>query len=670
MKGFLKWCAIIVGVVVTAVILIALLVPLFVDMDSLKPRIEKIAADATGRPLKLGGDISLSLFPWAGIRLTDVSLGNPAGFSTDTFASFSKFDVQVKLLPLLSRDIQVKHLVLKGLRLTLEKNKKGDVNWAFGKAANIPPTELKAPRAAPGDGLPIAALAVGEVSVIDGRVVYTDVAGGVQRTVSDLSLTVKDISFDKAVQLSLSARLDGQPLRLSGAVGPLGAPPGKGRVPLDLVAGVFDQLEVRLTGEVRDLTDAAGYDLTVSAGPFSARRLMAAAFPAMTLKTRDTGVLETVSFRARVAGDARKVAVSEGRLVVDDTTTTFSARVNSLTGPDLTWDIKVDTVDLDRYLPPAKEEKTAASSGTVPSKADTRNENSAGIDYAPLRSLKANGAVAVGRLKGGGAVVTDLSAKVTAGGGKLALRPLTMNLYGGSMTLTADTDVTADLPDTRVRLDMDGVQAGPLLNDVAGRKFLTGTTVAQVSLSMKGDTPVLIKKSLDGQGDVVFKDGALYGLDLVGMLRNIKTAFTGSAVGDGGTKFAALHSLFEIKAGVLKTALTTLTSPVLRVKATGTADLVTEALRFRVVPTYVDPTRKEADRKGVDGNLIPILVSGTFSKPTFRPDIEKAATQAAEKLLKDAIGSQRGKKKKNGSGSADGATDAVNELFKQLPFGK
>ena len=48
---------------------------------------------------------------------------------------------------------------------------------------------------------------------------------------------------------------------------------------------------------------------------------------------------------------------------------------------------------------------------------------------------------------------------------------------------------------------------------------------AQINLIMKGDDAVAIKRTLNGNGDLLFEDGAIKGVDLDGMVHNTKAAF-------------------------------------------------------------------------------------------------------------------------------------------------
>jgi AsmA protein len=97
MKKLLKWSGICIGGFLVLIVLAMLIVQMFYDSGKLKPLIERTVETATGRELILGGDVKLSLFPWVGVALTDVSLGNPKGFGEKPFAAFSEFEVRVKL---------------------------------------------------------------------------------------------------------------------------------------------------------------------------------------------------------------------------------------------------------------------------------------------------------------------------------------------------------------------------------------------------------------------------------------------------------------------------------------------------------------------------------------------------------------------------------------------
>jgi AsmA protein len=90
---------------------------------------------------------------------------------------------------------------------------------------------------------------------------------------------------------------------------------------------------------------------------------------------------------------------------------------------------------------------------------------------------------------------------------------------------------------------------------------------------------------------------------------------------------------FTMENGVFRTTESSLKSPLLRLVAGGSADLVKETLDFRVEPKLVGTIKGQGDTQDRSGLTVPVLVSGTFSKPVFRPDVESIAKDQLKKAL-------------------------------------
>jgi AsmA protein len=179
-----------------------------------------------------------------------------------------------------------------------------------------------------------------------------------------------------------------------------------------------------------------------------------------------------------------------------------------------------------------------------------------------------------------------------------------------------------------------------MLKDVARKDFLEGSVKAQVALSMAGDDPVRIKQTLDGKGSLILSDGAIVGVDLANMVRNVKGAL-GGEVKTGAkprTDFAELSVPFTIKNGVFHTSETSLKSPLLRLLAAGEANLVKETLDFRVDPKVVGTIKGQGDAKDRAGLGVPVIVTGTFANPSFRPDVEALAKDKLKQVLSPTEG--------------------------------
>ena len=107
MNKFIKWFLIVGAGLVVLILAVLIAIPFFVDLNRYKPVLEEKVSAATGRSFRIGSDLNLSLFPWAGVSFSDLQLGNPEGFKEDSFVKIDSFEVRVKLLPLLSKSIEV-----------------------------------------------------------------------------------------------------------------------------------------------------------------------------------------------------------------------------------------------------------------------------------------------------------------------------------------------------------------------------------------------------------------------------------------------------------------------------------------------------------------------------------------------------------------------------------
>src|SRR5882762_7134669 len=136
----LKFLGVLAGGAAALLCAVLLGVWLLVNPNAYKGGIVAAVKESTGRELRLPGDIKLSVFPWIALELGPASLGNPPGFSDEPFVSFQHASVRVKLLPLLSKRLEVGRVEVDGLDLKLLKNAEGKGNWqGFGRSDGSAP---------------------------------------------------------------------------------------------------------------------------------------------------------------------------------------------------------------------------------------------------------------------------------------------------------------------------------------------------------------------------------------------------------------------------------------------------------------------------------------------------------------------------------------------------
>lgn len=202
MKKILK----IIGIVGVLLIALVVAIPFFIDLNDYKPQISDAVHEATGRELDIKGDIDLSLFPWIGLELGAVQLSNAEGFSDAPFAQMERMDIKLKLLPLLSKSVEMKAIVLHDLGLNLEVNKQGVTNWDdLAQSSEEATEEPKAEESSDASGaLPLESLSIEGVEFVRARIVYTDHAAGAKYTLNNLSLETGQVVLNEPLDLTFN----------------------------------------------------------------------------------------------------------------------------------------------------------------------------------------------------------------------------------------------------------------------------------------------------------------------------------------------------------------------------------------------------------------------------------------------------------------------------------
>lgn len=639
MKSFLKWGAIIIGSLAVVIIAALLIIPRFVDLQKYKPMLESKVAEATGRPFSVGDDLRLSLFPWAGVSFSNLRLGNPDGFAEKDFVTVKSFEVRLKLLPLISKEVQIKRFVVNEPRIILIKDKKGRANWEQPEQpSKDAPTQQgeKAPAEDTGRfELPISALTIGNLAINNGSALWDDRPGGIRKEISQINLALKDVSLERPVRLTFSALVDQKPISIEGSVGPIGQGFQVETIPIELSLKALKQLVVRLKGSLENPLTNPGVNLDIEVAEFSPRALVAELGQEFPVKTSDPDALSSIALKTHIKADAGKVSLTNGSMSLDQSKLKFTAAVAEFSRPNLKFDLDLDQINLDRYMPPPSEQPAAEKSS---------GESSAQKpDYTPLRRMILNGTAKIGQLTVSKAKVQEVLLQIKAKDGIITLDPINLKMYQGNATGKAVLNVVKNTPSSDLKLRINDIQVNPLLKDVLEKDFLEGRTNADIKLTMVGDTPEQIKKTLNGKGDLEFNDGAIVGIDLASMARNVQSAFGMGTQGGQRprTDFTELAIPFTIKNGVTNTPGSSLKSPFIRVIVTGTADLIKETLDFRVEPKAVASIKGQGDASQRSGLMVPVLVSGTFASPKFRPDLSAAAKQKIEKQVLESKEAQK-----------------------------
>jgi len=677
----LKWLAILfLGLVVVVGLGIVSLVYL-VDWNDQKQRIQSLVKTHTGRDLEIAGDLSPSVFPWAGISVGGITLSNAQGFGDEPFARIGSADVKVELLPLLRRTVNIRTVTLAGMELDLQRAADGTTNWddlVDGSATTSTTTSTEEgpdgeteviTTEVEGSTATIAALSVGGIDISDASVHWRDAQADMDATLSgfdlqtgaialnapfelttdfDASSTAMDMSAEVESTAEVTLDLERQTYTLNGftldttATG--GALPG-GEMTASLGANVVAAL-----GEQRVVIDALvlqalgttlGGEFTVTdlnTAPQVSGRLASddidpgALFDTLGIArpvTADASVLSGASLALNLAASPQGVAIDELVMTLDDTTLTGTLSVPTLAAavPPLRFDLALDAIDVDRYLPPAdeSEEGDAPDEPTGPT-GPTGPDAPAGGDVPIelpeelMRQLDVDGVLRIGSLTVSGLGTTDIVIPVKAAGGKAGVQGMSATLYEGVLDASAGVDVSGDMPVYSGTGTLEGIQADPLLGDLTGEdSFLSGAGRFQTELVTRGDTVDALSAALNGGFGSAFTDGSINGINIGYQLRRAKAALSGQSLSADEasvrTDFSSLQVSGRFTDGVMTSDDLDMRSPLLRLNGVGTVDLPGELVDYVLTLLITGTAEGQGGRdlEALKGVELGIPIRGTFA---------------------------------------------------------
>ena len=244
----------VIAIVVVVVLVVGLMLalPHLIDVNQYRGQIQAELQKRLNRPVQLG-QMSLGVFPLR-VEVNNVTIGEDPSFGSNVpFAQVEQLNVSVKLLPLLSKNIEVESLELKQAKIELIRNPQGA--WNFSTAGNAP---AAAPQAAqPGQPQPPAkqpsaqpasstgGFALANLKIVDSQIAITDYQKRQPRAVYDhIDVTLKDYSPGQPFSIDATVHLPGagrQTLQVSGSGGPvnnadLANTPFKGKVEFNEVS--------------------------------------------------------------------------------------------------------------------------------------------------------------------------------------------------------------------------------------------------------------------------------------------------------------------------------------------------------------------------------------------------------------------------------------------------
>jgi uncharacterized protein involved in outer membrane biogenesis len=716
-----KLIKIVLGLLLVCVILIAAggaLLSAFVDPNDYKAEIEQAALDQGGIELKIGGDINWSVFPRLSLAVDNIDVRFP---DQPSLAHLQQAQISVRIMELLSGNVQMNSIIIEGLNLDLAKNKLGQVNWqssANSEAAKSNTTTESSPTkpasATSGTSLKID---IESVQIVSGTVNYRDEQTAQIFQLDNINLKTGRITNNELFPFSLSlnakqlqngkqvleaaTQFDGEVLldlskqqyQLKNFIGELNIQNSanlqvqfKTNASIDLIARqlIVDNwnaevanlhLNGKLTIANLDTLDMSG---TVTAAPFALNPLLATLGQA-PVQTSDPAALKNIGLISTFSGNADTINTSSLTIKLDDTSFDGNAGINLKTSR-IKLKLAGNSINLDRYLPAAEKQtattEKAANDSSSPSGERYSKEET--IPIEPLQSLNLDAAISLKSATYQKFKMNNIDLAVDANKGIVKAKRINVDMYGGKIRNSVTLDARKKPLKITTKKSVSGLQIGDLLTDLAGEAQLTGTLNTKANVTSYGQSVHSIVNSMNGTANITVLNGVVKGINVAQEL--CQTINNLSAAGsvkpaktvDQSTPFAKMGGNFTIKKGVISNKDLGVRLDAMNIKGKGAVNLPKALIDYQLALIIEENLFKKTCpvNNRLEGVEWPMRCKGSFDlEPTqlCKPDakaIRSILKKAITSKIKDELSTKVQDKLKDKLGGDDAVKGLLKGLFK------
>ena len=601
----MRWIVRLLGVVLFLVI-VAVAALFLVPANRIANLAARQFEAATGRVLTIDGDVTPTFWPVLGARVEQVTLANVAGSDAGPMLVAESVDLGVDLSQLIRGNLVVRRFEARSPQIVLERDANGVGNWNFAGVG-----DASAPAAEAGTQASLPPIILDRAQIEGASLRYIDRQAGTDVTVAGVSIDLSMPEPGGAATLRISVDRGGQHAEVNARLGSVQA----------LLAGevVAVSASIRADGAEGSFEGRAGLEPVAAEGrlSFDIRRLA----PALQIAGASGG--EPIPDAARpltLAGQLTlaptgslhlregAVGVGSNRLTLALDTTFDGPR------PRVSGQISADTLDLSGFTTGGGGSSSAAAGGGSGWPQDR-------IDASALGLADAQIGLTLGPVNTGFGMIDSTRGSLTIDRARAVLGLNEVRAFEGALSgeLVANNRNGLSVGGT---LALRGVSLMAMLRQALGFERLTGTAAADLRFLGAGASVDAIMHSLEGQGTIQFGQGEIQGIDLAAMFNNLDP----SALGAGSsTVYTSIGASFTMQGGVLSNSDLLLDAPLFAVRGEGTADIGGMTLNYRVTPETM-----RNSTTGAAGLRVPLLITGPWSAPRFRLDLEGLAEQRLE----------------------------------------
>ena len=198
----IRYLAAALAALAALIVVAVLLVVWLFDPNDYKDYVTQWAEDQTGRTFTIDDSLELEIFPWLAVETGGITVGNAEGFGAEPFATVERVAARVRLIPLLSREIDIGTITLEGVELNLAVDADSRNNWDDLLRRPVAPDVDAAPAAPAAE--PLESFDIEGIRVRDGLVYWRENVDEARYLVRGLTFDTGSIGLDRTTDVELA----------------------------------------------------------------------------------------------------------------------------------------------------------------------------------------------------------------------------------------------------------------------------------------------------------------------------------------------------------------------------------------------------------------------------------------------------------------------------------
>lgn len=576
----------------------------FFDPNDFKPQISAFISDKSGLPLSIKGKIKLSLTPWVGLKVHDITLAQAPHFGESHFIHIKEMDLKIPLHELfeLDRHLVFESLIIKGLDVNLVKQANGQTNWEhyakdFESSAKQPKDEAgekQSTSLSTTSSPKKLTFALQHFEIKEANAVFIDNKEKQRWSAKHVSLSSEHPSTD-LTPVSAKFELSLTPFNREATVLSKGTAVGT----------------IALSKPIRTIDFKTALTLELPNSPWKHT----------TINTTVKGDLnKQLSFQSlNIQSGATKISGKVTFPFDSQTPITFALSVNEL--------------NTKQFETPESTPKSPTST-TSAAKPSENNAGPAASDNASERALQ--GELSIDKLEMKEFTLHKVQTSLRKNGQVITLAPLNANLFEGKLTANITHTLGSTNAPTKAQGQLNGLALTSLLRTLKKPEKVSGTANIDFNVVQTGS-------NLNGIVKCNIANGVLQGVDVsyyLSVAQSLLKKEVNPLSNQKQTPFKSLSATLMIHDNIIDNNDLAILGNDFKAKADGSVNLNNQTLEYKL----------EAYKVYADGkdhpNVIPlaIRIKGPISNPSVEPDLDVYK----KKLLDKEVSKQLHKQVKKG----------------------